>query len=185
MSRSEYLDELNVDVCRCADGTEVRPWSCPKRDKQIERLKNEKFDVLVIGGGCVGAGVALEGSTRGLNVGMIERNDLAAGTSGRSTKLIHGGIRYLETAFKKLDYESYELVKEALHERAHLMNAAPFMAKPLPIMIPLYKWWEVPYMWAGAKVYDFIAGSNRYVPKSHYLGKVRIYFGISLSPVDA
>lgn len=67
--------------------------SCPTRTSQLKRLKQETFDVLVIGGGCVGAGVALEGSTRGLKVGMIERSDIAAGTSGRSTKLIHGGIR--------------------------------------------------------------------------------------------
>src|SRR3546814_479068 len=62
-------------------------------------------------------------------------------TSGRSTKLIHGGIRYLETAFMKLDYGSYELVKEALEERAYMLNAAPYMNHPLPIMMPIYRWW--------------------------------------------
>lgn len=67
----------------------------------------------------------------------------------------------------------YRLVEEALAERAHMLNAAPFMARPLPIMIPIYRWWEVPYMWVGAKMYDFIAGSRRAVPASYYIDKVR------------
>ncbi|CAN0282967.1 unnamed protein product, partial [Ectocarpus sp. 4 AP-2014] len=97
-------------------------------------------------------------------------------TSGRSTKLIHGGIRYLETAFKKLDMESYNLVEEALEERAYMLQAAPYMNRPLPIMIPIYKWWEVPYMWIGAKascllVYDWIAGAKLVVPPSHYMSR--------------
>lgn len=127
--------------------------------------------MLVIGGGCVGAGVAWEAATRGLKVAMVERDDFAAGTSGRSTKLIHGGIRYLEAAFKNLDYEMYQLLEEALYERAHLMNAAPFMAKPLPIIIPLYTWWEIPYMWVGAKLYDLFAGTRRTVPASYVISK--------------
>lgn len=92
-------------------------------------------------------------------------------TSGRSTKLIHGGIRYLETAFTKLDYGSYALVKEALEERAYMLNAAPYMNHPLPIMMPIYKWWEVPYYWVGTKVYDWLAGKHKVVPSSHYLSK--------------
>lgn len=73
----------------------IFPWACPSRDEQISRLKTKKFDVLVIGGGCVGAGVALDAATRGLKCAMVEADDFAAGTSGRSTKLIHGGIRYV------------------------------------------------------------------------------------------
>lgn len=96
--------------------------------------------MVVIGGGCVGAGVAWEAATRGLKVAMVERDDFAAGTSGRSTKLIHGGIRYLESAFKNLDIEMYHLVKEALAERGHLLHAAPYMAHPLATLIPLYTW---------------------------------------------
>ncbi|CAN0104187.1 unnamed protein product, partial [Laminaria digitata] len=96
--------------------------------------------------------VALDASKRGLKTAMVEADDFGAGTSGRSTKLIHGGIRYLETAFKKLDIESFKLVEEALEERAYMLQAAPYMNHPLPIMIPIYKWWEVPYMWIGAKV---------------------------------
>lgn len=91
-------------------------------------------------------------------------------TSGRSTKLIHGGIRYLETAFWKLDIGSYKLVQEALEERAHMLAAAPYMNSPLPIMIPIYKWWELPYFWAGAKAYDLVAATRqKSVPASHYM----------------
>ena len=80
---------------------------------------------------------------------------------------------YLEQAVKGLDRESYDLVKEALTERAHMLHAAPFMVKPLPIMIPVYKWWQVPYMWIGAKAYDFVSGANRRVPSSRFITRVR------------
>lgn len=127
----------------------------------------------------MGAGCAMEGSTRGLNVALLEGDDFAAGTSGRSTKLIHGGIRYLEQAVFSADVTKLELVIEALAERAHLLNAAPFMAHPVPIMIPLYKWWELPYMYAGAKAYDIFAWGRRAVPASTLILKV------SLSPLGA
>ncbi|CAM9701423.1 unnamed protein product, partial [Phaeothamnion confervicola] len=156
---------------RCRDGTVVIPYLAPPRAEQLRRLREEEFDVLVIGGGCVGSGVALDAAMRGMKTALIEAEDFGAGTSGRSTKLIHGGIRYLETAFKKLDYESYKLVVEALEERAYMLRAAPYMNHPLPIMIPLYRWWEVPYMWAGAKVYDLLAGSRRVVPPSHFMSR--------------
>jgi glycerol-3-phosphate dehydrogenase len=154
---------------KCEDGTTVLPWDPPTREAQLARLEGEEFDLVVIGGGCVGAGVAWEASTRGLKVALVEADDFSAGTSGRSTKLIHGGIRYLEAAFKNLDKSQYDLVVEALEERAHLLNAAPYMAHPLPTLIPIYTWWEVPYVWLGTKVYDLLAGSRRFVPASHYI----------------
>lgn len=166
-----------VQPLPCEDGSMVQPWQAPTRASQIDRLeKEEEFDVLVIGGGCVGAGTAWEASTRGLKVAMVERSDFSAGTSGRSTKLIHGGIRYLQSAIMNFDYEMYELLEEALYERAHLMNAAPFMAKPLPIIIPIYTWWEVPYMWFGAKMYDLVAGSRRALPQSYFLTRDEALF---------
>eukprot|EP00611_Tribonema_gayanum_P009894 TRINITY_DN19778_c0_g1_i1.p1 TRINITY_DN19778_c0_g1~~TRINITY_DN19778_c0_g1_i1.p1 ORF type:complete len:456 (+),score=128.47 TRINITY_DN19778_c0_g1_i1:95-1462(+) len=164
----------------CRDGTVVTPYLPPSREAQLSRLKSEHFDVLVIGGGCVGSGVALDAAMRGMNTAMIEANDFGAGTSGRSTKLIHGGIRYLETAFKKLDLESLHLVREALEERAYMLRAAPYMNKPLPIMIPIYTWWELPYMWAGAKVYDLVAGSRRAVPPSHYMSAEEALFNFPM-----
>lgn len=86
---------------------------------------------------------------------------------------VGGFCRYLEQAVKEFDAESYHLVTEALEERAHMLYAAPFMVKPLPIMIPVYKWWEVPYMWIGAKAYDFVSGSSRKVPRSRFINRVR------------
>ncbi|CAM9299413.1 unnamed protein product, partial [Chrysoparadoxa australica] len=167
----EYPKQVPPAPIKCPDGTLVIPYLPPTRESQLKRLEDEDFDLLVIGGGCVGSGVALDAAKRGLKTALIEAEDFGAGTSGRSTKLIHGGIRYLETAFKKLDWESYTLVREALEERAYMLQAAPYMNKALPIMIPIYKWWEVPYMWAGTKVYDLVAGSRRVVPPSHFMAR--------------
>lgn len=165
-----------VAPIQCQDGSIITPYEVPSRDAQLARLKKEHFDVLVIGGGATGSGCALDAATRGLNTAVVEASDFAAGTSGRSTKLIHGGIRYLETAFMKLDYAAFKLVFEALEERSFFLSAAPYMNRPLPIMIPIYNWWEVPYMWAGAKMYDLVAGSKRFVPGSYYINSEEAMF---------
>ncbi|CAI5709485.1 unnamed protein product [Hyaloperonospora brassicae] len=153
----------------CEDGSTVVPYEPPTRAAQLARLQTDQFDVLIIGAGATGTGCALDAATRGLNTAVVDASDFAAGTSGRSTKLIHGGIRYLETAFLKCDYAAFQLVTEALAERALFLAAAPYMNRPLPIMIPIYKWWEVPYLWAGAKAYDVVAGAQRFVPRSYYI----------------
>ncbi|KAF2359269.1 EF-hand domain [Trinorchestia longiramus] len=93
-------------------------------------------------------------------------------TSSRSTKLIHGGVRYLQKAILGLDYEQYKMVKEALHERANLLDIAPHLSYPLPIMLPVYKWWQLPYFWMGIKMYDFVAG-NKCVKSSYAISKAR------------
>lgn len=118
------------------------------------------YDLLIIGGGATGAGVALDAATRGLKVAVVERDDFSSGTSSKSTKLVHGGVRYLEKAFWELDYNQYKLVKEALRERKYFLDTAPHLSSWLPIMIPLDKWWKAPYYWAGTKAYDFLAGSE-------------------------
>lgn len=92
------------------------------------------------------------------------------GTSSKSTKLVHGGVRYLEKAFKELDYEQYKLVKEALAERSTFLKIAPYLTYHLPIMIPIYKWYMVPYFWAGSKFYDLLAGSKG-LENSYFLSK--------------
>ncbi|XP_056392575.1 glycerol-3-phosphate dehydrogenase, mitochondrial [Hyla sarda] len=133
----------------------------PSREAQLLTLENTKeFDVLVIGGGATGCGCALDAVTRGLKTALVERDDFSSGTSSRSTKLIHGGVRYLQKAIMRLDIEQYKLVKEALHERANLLEIAPHLSAPLPIMLPVYKWWQVPYYWVGIKAYDLVAGSQ-------------------------
>ena len=81
----------------------------------------------------------LDAATRGLKTAMVEADDFSSGTSSRSTKLIHGGLRYLQKAIMKLDYEQYKMVKEALHKRGNLLDIAPHLSFPLPIMLPVYK----------------------------------------------
>lgn len=142
----------------------------PPRDDQIKSLQSESFDILIIGGGATGAGCALDATTRGLKTALVEADDFASGTSSRSTKLIHGGVRYLQKAIMNLDVEQYRMVKEALHERSNMLMAAPHLTRPLPIMLPVYQWWQVPYYWVGIKAYDFVAGSKT-VKSSYYLNK--------------
>ncbi|KAJ7422910.1 Glycerol-3-phosphate dehydrogenase, mitochondrial [Willisornis vidua] len=133
----------------------------PTREQQILALQTTtEFDVLVIGGGATGCGCALDAATRGLKTALLERYDFSSGTSSRSTKLIHGGVRYLQKAIMKLDFEQYRMVKEALEERAYVLQSAPHLSAPLPIMLPIYKWWQLPYYWIGIKLYDLVAGSQ-------------------------
>lgn len=139
----------------------------PPRQEILKSLEEEEFDILVIGGGATGCGVALDAVTRGLKTGLVEKFDFASGTSSRSTKLIHGGVRYLQKAIFNLDKEQYKMVKEALTERSNLLNIAPHLASPFPIMLPVYKWWQLPYFWAGIKMYDCVAG--RQVLKPSYV----------------
>lgn len=140
------------------------------RAEQIRALKHDTFDVLVIGGGATGSGCALDAASRGLRVAMVERDDFASGTSSRSTKLVHGGVRYLEKAVKQLDYGQYKLVKEALRERKTFLHIAPHLSFPLPIMLPIYHWWQAPYFWAGTKLYDILAGGEN-MESSYFLTK--------------
>lgn len=146
-------------------------WKMRSRAAELTSLsKGEQYDVVVIGGGATGSGVALDCASRGLKTALLEREDFASGTSARSTKLIHGGVRYLQKAIMRLDREQYGLVKEALHERANLLRIAPHLSAPLPIMLPVYKLWQVPYYYAGIKMYDFVAG-RQCIKRSFFLSK--------------
>ncbi|PSN63863.1 glycerol-3-phosphate dehydrogenase mitochondrial precursor [Corynespora cassiicola Philippines] len=132
--------------------------------------EDEPYDLLIIGGGATGSGIALDAVTRGLKVALVERDDFSSGTSSKSTKLVHGGVRYLEKAVWNLDYNQYKLVVEALRERRYFLDTAPHLSSWLPIMIPIDKWWKVPYFWAGTKAYDFLAGSEN-IESSYFLTK--------------
>ncbi|EIN08083.1 DAO-domain-containing protein [Punctularia strigosozonata HHB-11173 SS5] len=142
------------------------PWTPPSRETMLDNLKasgsssEEEFDLLIVGGGATGAGVAVDAATRGLKVALVERDDFSAGTSSKSTKLVHGGVRYLQKAVMELDYEQYKLVREALHERKIFLQTAPYLSHMLPIMLPIYKYWQVPYYWVGCKMYDILAGKE-------------------------
>jgi glycerol-3-phosphate dehydrogenase len=158
-----------------ADGTFVLP-RFPKvksREQQLAELQKsnddgEEYDMLVIGGGATGAGVALDAVTRGLKVAVVERDDFSSGTSSKSTKLVHGGVRYLEKAVWNLDWAQYQLVREALKERKYFLQTAPHLSSWLPIMLPLDAWWKAPYYWAGTKCYDLLAGSEG-IESSYFL----------------
>lgn len=144
------------------------------REEQIADLRESsepgavEYDMLIIGGGATGAGVALDAATRGLKVAVVERDDFSSGTSSKSTKLVHGGVRYLEKAVWNLDWNQYLLVREALAERKYFLQTAPHLSSWLPIMLPLDKWWKAPYYWAGTKFYDFLAGSEG-IESSYFL----------------
>lgn len=143
----------------------------PTRADLLSNLeKTDQFDVLIIGGGASGTGCALDAATRGLNVACVEAFDYASGTSSKSTKMAHGGVRYLEKAVFELSKAQLDLVIEALNERGHMLETAPHLCKVLPIMIPVYSYWQVPYFFAGCKMYDWFAGRQNLRP-SYLLSK--------------
>ena len=119
------------------------------------------FDLLIIGGGATGTGIAVDAASRGLKVALVDKQDFAEGTSSRSTKLVHGGVRYLEAAVKKLDKDQFYLVKEALAERGMFLENAPHLAYSRALVTPVYNWFEVPYIYAGLLLYDLLSGRHR------------------------
>ncbi|CAB4864143.1 MAG: FAD-dependent oxidoreductase [Actinobacteria bacterium] len=140
-----------------------------QRDSAIATLGSESFDVLVIGGGVNGVGAALDAASRGLKVALIESQDIAAGTSSRSSKLIHGGLRYLE------QYD-FKLVREALHERELLVSTlCPHLVKPIGFLFPLTeKFKERTYVGAGLALYDALRGFQRALPWHKHLSQKQI-----------
>lgn len=126
----------------------------------------ERFDLLIIGGGSSGAALAYEAVRRGLRVALLEAGDPGQGTSSRSTKLLHGGVRYLELAFKQLDAAQLKLVREALAERQYWIDQAPFLAQSLRIALPTQGPLEQAYFRVGLGMYDLLAGSAGLEPSS-------------------
>ena len=123
------------------------------RNEMLSRVRNRKepWDIVVIGGGATGAGVAVDAAMRGYAVLLLEREDFGKGTSSRATKLVHGGVRYLEQG-------NISLVMEALKERGILLRNAPHIVHDLRFVVPNYSWWEAPFYGIGMKVYDLLAG---------------------------
>lgn len=130
------------------------------REEQLAKLASNEFDVIVIGGGATGLGAALDSVSRGFSTLLLEQSDFAKGTSSRSTKLIHGGLRYLQQG-------DLSLVIEALRERGLLCQNAPHLIHHQPFLIPLYKFWDGPFYGAGLKVYDLLAGKLGLKPSQH------------------
>ncbi|MEA5259939.1 FAD-dependent oxidoreductase [Arcicella aquatica] len=131
------------------------------RIEQLSKISSiEQFDLCIIGGGATGAGIALDATLRGLKVLLIDKADFAGQTTSKSTKLIHGGVRYLEQAVKKLDWEQYKMVQKSLHERDTLIKNAPHLTRPLALLTPCYSWIEGIYLTIGLKLYEWIAGNH-------------------------
>lgn len=124
------------------------------REAALQHLATSpRFDIVIIGGGATGLGVAVDAASRGLSVALFESHDFGSGTSSRATKLVHGGVRYLAQGH-------IPLVREALRERGRLLANAPHNARAQAFVMPSYQWWEKPFYGAGLKAYDLLAGSQ-------------------------
>jgi glycerol-3-phosphate dehydrogenase len=163
-----------------------------KRSEALDRTAAMTFDICVIGGGATGSGCSLDSQLRGMKTVLVEAGDFASGTSSASTKLVHGGVRYLEQAVKGLDVHQYRLVRHALRERLNMLRNGPFLSRPIDFLVPCPSWSSVVYFAIGLKLYDWLAGSARlsgskFVPKSntsdrmHALDPSRIVGSVSYS----
>jgi glycerol-3-phosphate dehydrogenase len=124
-----------------------------KREEMLERISAQTtpWDIVIIGGGATGAGIGVDAASRGFEVLLLEKEDFGKATSSRSTKLVHGGVRYLEQG-------NVSLVMEALKERGILRQNAPHLVHDLAFVVPNYSWWETPFYGIGMKIYDLLAG---------------------------
>src|SRR5471030_1833648 len=134
------------------------------------RQRTEPWDIIIVGGGATGAGVAVDAATRGYATLLLEQHDFGKGTSSRSTKLVHGGVRYLEQG-------NISLVMEALKERGLLRQNAPHLVSELPFIVPSYSWWEGPFYGIGLKVYQVLSGkygfgSSQFISKEETLRRL-------------
>jgi len=137
------------------------------RNQQLQDIAGKSFDVCVIGGGATGAGCALDAQLRGLRTVMLDAGDFAGATSSAATKIIHGGVRYLEEAIKDVDPKQYQVVVRALHERVRMLNNAPYLTRQLEFVVPSYHWLNAAYLDIGLKIYDWLAGSARISPSKY------------------
>jgi glycerol-3-phosphate dehydrogenase len=140
---------------------------------RVEELKNisgQQFDLCVIGGGATGSACALDAQLRGIRTVLLEAGDFAGATSSAATKIIHGGVRYLEEAIKGADLQEYHVLVRALHERVRMLENAPHLTRKLEFLVPSYHWIDVGYLDVGLKIYDWLAGPGRISP-SKYLSR--------------
>ena len=148
-----------------------------QREHTVRRLREQTFDILVVGGGSTGTGAALDAATRGLSVALVEARDFASGTSSRSSKLIHGGLRYLEQL-------EFHLVREALRERSLLLNViAPHLVRPVSFLYPLkHRIWERVYIGAGMLLYDELGGHQGMRRHRHLTKRGALRIAPALAP---
>jgi glycerol-3-phosphate dehydrogenase len=137
---------------------------------RVEGLKNisgQQFDLCVIGGGATGSACALDAQLRGIRTVLLEAGDFAGATSSAATKIIHGGVRYLEEAIKGADLQEYHVLVRALHERVRMLENAPYLTRKLEFLVPSYHWIDVAYLDVGLKIYDWLAGPGRISPSKY------------------
>lgn len=148
------------------------------RQSLIEQLDSTtEFDICIIGGGATGLGIAVDAASRGYKTVLFEQHDFAKGTSSRSTKLVHGGVRYLQQG-------NIKLVMEALKERGLLLKNAPHLVHNQKFIVPNYKWWEKPYYGIGLKIYDWMAGSLGIGPSELLSAEETLALTPTLDPDD-
>jgi glycerol-3-phosphate dehydrogenase len=155
----ESVRRESMTACRIFLQEELEPMA--DRAEKLRSLGGE-FDVLVVGGGATGLGIAVDASTRGFRTALVEAGDFAQATSSRATKLVHGGVRYLVSG-------QMHLVYEALRERKLMMQNAPHLVHPLAFVTPAYRWFDLPFYGSGLKVYDLLAGRSS-VGRTRILG---------------
>jgi glycerol-3-phosphate dehydrogenase len=140
------------------------------RTEALEDIRGKQFDLCVIGGGATGAACALDAQLRGIETILLEAHDFAGATSSAATKIIHGGVRYLEEAIKGADPQEYHVLVRALHERVRMLENAPHLTRILEFLVPSFHWLDVAYLDIGLKLYDWLAGPGRISP-SKYLSR--------------
>jgi glycerol-3-phosphate dehydrogenase len=134
------------------------------RAEELQSISWQQFDLCVIGGGATGSACALDAQLRGIRTVLLEAGDFAGATSSAATKIIHGGVRYLEEAVKGLDLQEYHVLVRALHERVRMLENAPHLTRPLEFLVPSYHWVDIAYLDIGLKIYDWLAGPGRISP---------------------
>ena len=134
------------------------------RAEEFKHTAGEQFDLCVIGGGATGSACALDAQLRGIRTVLLEAGDFAGATSSAATKVIHGGVRYLEEAVKGADIQEYHVLVRALHERVRMLENAPHLTRTLEFLVPSYSWIDVAYLDIGLKIYDWLSGPGRISP---------------------
>src|ERR1700739_4878186 len=138
------------------------------RVEELINISGRQLDLCVIGGGATGSACALASQLRGIRTVLLEAGDFAGATSSAATKIIHGGVRYLEEAIKGADVQEYHVLVRALHERVRMLENAPHLTRKLEFLVPSYHWIDVGYLDVGLKIYDWLAGPGTTSPPTTF-----------------
>lgn len=157
---------MGNDTNTISDGSK-----CMKtRSEELSKIAGKQFDLCLIGGGATGSACALDAQLRGISTVLLDAGDFGGATSSAATKIIHGGVRYLEQAIKEADLQEYRVLIRALHERVRMLENAPHLTRKLEFLVPSYRWIDVAYLDIGLKIYDWLSGKARISP-SRFLSR--------------